>query len=77
MHGYMHPRWNDAFRVVLMSDGTLLLVWRGVHSRKLVRVLPHPPKCGLQSMPEFLSESDDACRDILRDIDDVLSDGDD
>ena len=36
-HGYHHPRWNAA-EVAPLHDGTLLLIWTGMHSRRLRRV---------------------------------------
>jgi hypothetical protein len=36
-HGYVHARWNAA-EVAPLHDGTLLLIWTGMHSRRLRRV---------------------------------------
>jgi hypothetical protein len=38
-HGFLNPRWNAA-ELAPLPDGTLLMVWTGMHSRRLRRVGP-------------------------------------
>lgn len=38
-HGFLNPRWNAA-ELAPLPDGSLLMVWTGMHSRRLRRVGP-------------------------------------